>query len=183
MQSLDNKQVIEKLKVQFETFYFFLEFVEIINSISVFIIKVNTSETEFENKWKSITKEIAFGYQTKIETEFLKWNMYIIFVCEENISKDLKYKIENNKFSCRKILEDNFSGNLNSEDVRKALIEKHITNTDLILDSVREYKEAENYIPKTKIWSIVDAAESLKGDKKKQGTLLVQVTKFIENEN
>ena len=80
-------------------------------------------------------------YQPKLESVYEKWNLYIIYVTNDKTSKELKNKIENDKFSSRKIVEDNFSQKFNEQEANKLII-IHITNSDLkeIVDKMVEEK-------------------------------------------
>lgn len=72
--------------------------------------------------WKAITNSIALNYQKHLETSFEKWNIYLFFLTSQAIVDiDLKYTIENNTFSSRKIIED---ASLSKE----TLIKKHVNN-------------------------------------------------------
>lgn len=78
--------------------------------------------------WKSITNSIAMNYQNHLETSFEKWNVYLFFLMSRNLDElNLKYTIENNTFSSRKIIED---ASLSTG----VLINKHVVN-ELSLDS------------------------------------------------
>lgn len=78
--------------------------------------------------WKGITNSIALNYQNHLETNFEKWNIYLFFLMSRAIEDlNLKYTIENNTFSSRKIVE-------NASLSVEALIKKHVNN-ELILEA------------------------------------------------
>lgn len=65
------------------------------------------SEEYLSKSWLHITNSIALNYQNYLETNFEKWNIYLFFLISEPIEDlNLKYTIENNTFSSRKIVED-----------------------------------------------------------------------------
>ncbi|MFT7250495.1 MAG: hypothetical protein ACI9FW_000206 [Flavobacterium sp.] len=100
--------------------------------ISIFISSFENQET-LEKSWKDISNTLASAFQSNLsgkENEFEKWNIYILYLCKSDVEKGLKNMIENDKFSSRKIVEDNLK-DIATEDVIKKLIIKHITNTDL----------------------------------------------------
>ncbi|TYA74621.1 ABC-three component system middle component 1 [Seonamhaeicola marinus] len=80
-------------------------------------------DTKFlSDNWKLVTNSIALNYQNYLETSFEKWNIYLFFLMTEPIEDmNLKYAIENNTFSSRKIVE-------NDSLSLEALIKKHINN-------------------------------------------------------
>jgi hypothetical protein len=92
--------------------------------IPVFIAKVKCDETGLGKNWQRLVNYIAFNFQSRITDEFSVWNLYIFFVTNQNIDSALKYKIENDTFSSRKIVvEENAS--------QEEIIEQHITNRDI----------------------------------------------------
>ncbi|MFV8339618.1 ABC-three component system middle component 1 [Flavobacterium sp. LB3P21] len=100
--------------------------------ISVFLSVFEDQQT-LNKSWVDISSTISSAFQVNLigkENEFEKWNIYILYICKNDVEKGLKNKIENDKFSSRKIVEDNLKEILTDEVVEK-LIVKHITNTDL----------------------------------------------------
>lgn len=89
----------------------------------------NLDAEELKNEWIRITNFIAMQYQSSFNSDFERWNLYLFFLLpnEISVSDDLKYTIENNTFSSRKIIED---ASLSAE----VLIKKHVAN-ELSLDS------------------------------------------------
>ena len=92
--------------------------------INIFSISID-SATELEQKWELVRNLVAVRFQSKNRNDFDKWNTYLFFVLKERISKDLKYKIENDIFSSRKIVVD--GQKLSNEKI----IEKYIKNPDI----------------------------------------------------
>lgn len=82
------------------------------------------SEEELKNIWITTSNFIAINFQAKIKDQFSKWNIYLFFQIQGNISDDLKYKIENSTFSSRKIV-------IEGEKPLSSLINLHILNNDL----------------------------------------------------
>lgn len=82
------------------------------------------NEGEIKNLWTSIRNFIAFEIQSTITDDFSKWNFYLFFRIKETLEKELKYKIENDTFSSRKIVVD-FKSDMNQ------VIKDHIINSDL----------------------------------------------------
>lgn len=83
----------------------------------------NLDAEELKNEWIRITNFIAIQYQSNLNSDFERWNLYLFFLVtdELTVSDDLKYAVENNTFSSRKIIED---GTLSAE----VLIKKHVNN-------------------------------------------------------
>lgn len=70
--------------------------------VHVFFFKVE-EEADLKKYWERLTSYIAVNYQPQLPEEYDIWNIYLIFITPTKISKSLKYKIENDTFSCRKI--------------------------------------------------------------------------------
>lgn len=134
------------------------------------------------DKWKGFSDTIASIYQNSEymteNREFEKWNFYVIYISKEKLSKELKNKIENDRFSSRKIVEDNFSQKF-SEDEANKLIIKHITNFDLkeIVDKTVEINISK-YIPlNSDLWKLLDTEDRIIGDKEAQEFIVKELNK------
>ncbi len=151
-------------------------------------INVLVFQTNYENlklKWNNVSSAVSMCYQADVndENEFEKWNLYIIYACSDKVDKELKAKIENDKFSSRKIVEDNQTEKLSDEIVNKLII-KNITNTDLI-DIVNNTEEniEKSYQPKnTVIWDLIPQKESVLRNKTLQKSIIEQLKK-VNHEN
>jgi hypothetical protein len=84
--------------------------------------------------WEDISNAIALYYQTKIETDFERWNLYLFYLNEQKVEKSLKYRIENDPISSRKIVVDGFDGRLNLAKMEE-IISTHITNYGLAINT------------------------------------------------
>ncbi|HEX8377673.1 MAG TPA: ABC-three component system middle component 1 [Pedobacter sp.] len=169
--------VINQLKEKYKTcdFQFCLTYTNV--NISVFFVLADSSTLSEENLWGNISKEIALKYQSKLESVYEKWNLYIIYITTDIASKELKNRIENDKFSSRKIVEDSYSGEFNDNEANRLTI-KHITNSDLkeIVDTTQEVTISA-YPPKNeKFWELLLAEEKLIGDRKAQEEFVKKIS-------
>jgi len=106
--------------------------IDYVGTVSVFSFLFD-SETLLNEKWRTMTKSIAAYYQAEFEGEekaFERWNIYILFLVKESVSAQLMHKIENDKFSSRKIVRDNI-GDTDTMDVIRRMIDENIINSDL----------------------------------------------------
>ncbi|MGG0033333.1 ABC-three component system middle component 1 [Priestia megaterium] len=76
--------------------------------INIFTITLNNSD-ELKKIWEIITNDIAIHFQSELEKNIERWNIYVVFLINEPIEKELKYQIEQDKYSSRKIICDNFN--------------------------------------------------------------------------
>ena len=147
-----------------------LELYKVFNDYELLIYFVKTNN--LENYWEEINSSLTQGLDEYLDS-FNKWNMYLLFVTEENVSKKLQYKIENDTLAFRKIIESNYYDEINEENI-KSLISKHILFTDLYID--RTSVELENYSSESNTWenivslgeindeNIVSILETLEGE-------------------
>jgi len=89
-------------------------------TIPVFFIYPK-NEKILKEKWEEIANLIAVDFQARQTDEYQVWNIYLFYVMNNQVNKDLKYKIENDIFSSRKIIVD-YTANEDS------MIEEHIIN-------------------------------------------------------
>ena len=112
--------------------------------------------------WKDMRNFIAIKFQNNLSVEFDRWNVYIFYIASTFIDNDLKYQIENDTFSSRKIVIEGVF------DLQK-IIEEHILNSDITIDStpISEsnftpnpiiYNQLENLEVKSKVTDALKAA-------------------------
>jgi len=151
--------------------------------INVFFLLADSNY--IQDTWQKFSSSISAVYQSSLTSrkdEFERWNFYIIYLSANKVPKDLKNKIENDKFSSRKIIEDNFTAEVNN-DIANNLIIKHITNSDLV-EIVEKTKENyfKEYVPLDQNLWVELPQESILGDKKQQQSI-VDKLKSLLNEN
>lgn len=171
-----SKEVVNRLKEKYKTCDFQFRLAQSNVNISVFFILANSSILSKESLWENVSKEIALKYQSKLETVYEKWNLYIIYITNDVTSKELKNRIENDKFSSRKIVEDSFGKEFNDDEANR-LIVKHITNADLkeVVEATQEVSISA-YTPKNrKLWELLIKEEKVSGDRKAQEEFIKQI--------
>jgi hypothetical protein len=161
--------------------------IEFVGTISMFSFFFET-ENLLNDNWESITSSIGSYYQSKLddeESEFERWNIYILFIVKEQVNIQLKYKIENDKFSSRKIVQENFTRALNTDSVSE-LIAKHILNSDLSISELNDPQTSERiltYSSDSKIYGLIEAKIPDKSTGKEWiETLYQQIKNEIQNE-
>ena len=63
---------------------------------------------EIADSWETITNNIASDFQASLDKKVEIWNIYVVFISKTRIKKELKYQIEQNKYSSRKLVFDGF---------------------------------------------------------------------------
>jgi hypothetical protein len=110
------QQFLEVLKKDYTTTFKELSFGGL---VPIFFVDCENTSW-LEGAWDRITALIATNFQTNLEAEFSTWNIYIFFIVNTEIPNALKYKIENDTFSSRKII------------VRKGLSEDEIISSHIV---------------------------------------------------
>lgn len=120
---LENNSFNEIFKREFKGVELLTEVVPLGNGNAHALFVYIKDENELSEKWIQITNTVALHYQKNLTNDFDKWNLYLFFLVTnpQELSNEIKYTIENNTFSTRKIIESN-STHLNE------LINDHIHN-------------------------------------------------------
>ena len=92
-------------------------------SLHIFTVVLENG-SELERIWKRLTGDIALYFQSELEKDIEIWNIYIVFICKESITKELKYKIEQNKYSTRKLVLENVNFPLSTNEIHNLLTDK-----------------------------------------------------------
>lgn len=124
----------ERYTNEFVTFKLF----EYKGNVSVFVFYFE-EENELKKAWNNVSGNIAGLYQAELTEDFDMWNIYTFYLCKSKISLALKYKIENDRFSSRKIVLDNYDKEISDMGI-KDIINEHITNIDIIYDPEKAKK-------------------------------------------
>ena len=128
--------------------------------------------------WKEFSSFLAAEFMTSIKDEYAKWNFYIFYLSKENIEKQLKYEIENNKFSSRKILIENV--NSITEKEINLLISEHITNDNIQVGV--ENKQSLKFKKNTSLSKILDKLSLNKKSDEGLQDALDSIEKIYKNE-
>lgn len=128
--------------------------------------------------WKDFNSYVAAEYMALIKDEFSKWNFYIFYLSNKPVEKQLKYEIENNKFSSRKIVIEN--ANSITEKEINLLISKHITNDNMQIGV--ENKQSSVFKKKTSLSKILDKLNLNKKNDDDLEEALDSIEKIYKNE-
>lgn len=82
--------------------------------INLFTILLDDNN-QLSECWEILTNNIAVHFQSLLEKDIEIWNIYVLFVVKGIVDKGLKYKIEQDKYSTRKIVYDNFEVTKNGD--------------------------------------------------------------------
>ncbi|SFN16380.1 hypothetical protein SAMN05421738_107149 [Algoriella xinjiangensis] len=144
--------------------------------IPTFFINIK-DEKNLTNKWKAITEFIAVHFQSLLRNEFSIWNIYLFFILEQEIKDDLKYIIENDTFSSRKII-------IYPKQEVESIIQEHIKNDDTEIHSIIGFEETP-FQPNSNVWSIlneINYKKKITDDIKNGLDEIIRELKKVEND-
>jgi hypothetical protein len=172
-------KLMEMLAQKFPNCRFMMERITYAGVINVFFVKIGDQET-LEKHWESINNMIAVYYQSKLKSDFQIWNLYLFFIGTGQIGRDLKYKIEHNTVSSRKIVIDEQTEDL-ERTMTAELISKHITNTSLNTEVATATKQ--KFVKGAGLGEIIDKLSATKKKGNREGALddaLSQIEKMLK---
>lgn len=138
-----NKELAEQLNISYYTAFSLITF-------HVFIIEIDKGI--LEETWKKINNKVAFYMQDKFANTFEKWNLYLFYLIKNECSITIKYKIENNPFSSRKIVIDD---NNEKKMSHNQIISNYIFDSEIKLDSSKEKVELGELEQDSKIFNLI----------------------------
>lgn len=169
-----NDELTNKSKINYYKVFSLITF-------HIFIIETDKEET-LEKIWNKLNSKIAFYMQDKFDSNFEKWNLYLFFIIDEDCSIPIKYKIENNPFSSRKIVIENNSNKISHNEI----ISTHIFDLDIELN-IKEQIELDEFKRSSKIFNLIkepDIELSLDGRSKDESITFIyeKLLKTYNNE-
>lgn len=175
-----SKNIIEILKENFSQQEFELYQGLYGGSISAFFIK-SDSEKILDETWEKIRNMIGVYFQSKLESEFDIWNIYLFYITS-GVTKELKHRIEHDTISSRKIVV-NEQKEMSGSVFKVYLIEEHITNINLNVN--RSSKVSAKFLKNKNFSGIIDKIDLVKAKKNKEeffGEALEQIEKSLTDE-
>jgi len=115
--------------------------------IHAFFIE-SASKDYLETNWRRFSNFIALNIQNDFQNDFERWNLYIFFLTAHKTSNELKYQIENDTFSSRKIVID-YKTNQDS------IISKHILNNNLRINKESVTFTDNAFQPNELVWNLL----------------------------
>lgn len=93
---------------------------------------------DLNENWKDFNGQITTDFVIKLKEEYSRWNFYVFYFSLNCVPKSLKYEIENNKFSSRKIVIEN-SKSITKKIIEEVIVE-HITNDNIKINVEKKKK-------------------------------------------
>jgi len=138
--SISHEDFMEQFTATFPDVAVVLQHINFGGSMYVFFLRFDTRD-HLAAHWDTIAHYIAFNFQSALESEFEIWNLYVFYQVVAPVDKALKYKIENDTVSSRKIVIEDMDMS------PEAIITEHITNIDLDITVDQDSGEAFEKLP------------------------------------
>ncbi|MCU4158401.1 hypothetical protein J1N10_20685 [Carboxylicivirga sp. A043] len=152
---IDNSNLFENIEEAFPINYLSIGEICWGGNILVAIVEFKDFET-MTTQWKNFNSFISAELLTLKKDEFSKWNFYVFYLSKE-ANKELKYEIENNKFSSRKIVLEDYPSELDNDNILN-IVRNHITNEDIL--KIVESPEKSSIIRNSLIDNAINMFES-----------------------
>lgn len=173
--------IIQSLKEKDETLSFenltCWEYKEDNYSLYIFAIQLKNQD-ELLKVHEELRDYIAIYFQSQIlEKDIERWNIYQFFFIQGKVDENTKQKIEQDKFSTRKIIHDDKQKELLDEDIEKLinqeLFDFEIENRETKKDSIDSFLKKNH----SSVLSLIDEIGTSKLDES-----LEQILTSLENE-
>jgi hypothetical protein len=115
-------------------------FVKEEHSFCLYFFSFNTeTQAELLEKYIIVRDFIAIYFQSDyIDKEVERWNLYTFFFIREKVNIEIKYKIEQDKFSSRKIVIDDWANESDYEEIKKRI---ELELFSISIENPQEYNE------------------------------------------
>lgn len=118
-------EIAEEIKSSFELNHFTIGKVRFGGEVIVCVVNFK-DDMILKNQWKEFNSYLTAKFIPTVKDDYSKWNFYVFYFSSSTIEKPLKYEIENNKFSSRKIVIENCKS-ITKKEIEE-VISEHITN-------------------------------------------------------
>jgi len=144
-------EIAEEIKSSFELNHFSIGKVHFGGEVIACFVNFK-DDAVLKNQWKELNSYLTAKFIPTVKDDYSKWNFYIFYLSKATVEKQLKYEIENNKFSSRKIVIENV--NSVTEKEINLFISEHITNDNIQIGV--ENKQSLKFKKNTSLSKILD---------------------------
>lgn len=170
-------EIAEEIKSSFELNHFSIGKVHFGGEVIACFVNFK-DDTVLRNQWKELNSYLTAKFIPTVKDDYSKWNFYIFYLSMETVEKQLKYEIENNKFSSRKIVIEN-ANSITKKEIN-LLISEHITNDNMQIGV--ENKQSSTFKKKASLAKILDKLSLNKKNDDDLQDALDSIEKFYKNE-
>ncbi|MRG87912.1 ABC-three component system middle component 1 [Salinibacillus xinjiangensis] len=147
-------------------------------NVYIFTMIINDQDELMEH-WKEISGDIAVHFQGELVSDIEIWNIYILFLVQGSVDNDIRYLIEQNKYSSRKLVIENVERPIGTEDIENIINEK-LFNVNV--ESVGNANPPESIFStlESKYGNLIKVIKD--GDHEKPSVLFTKYLELLKNE-
>jgi hypothetical protein len=91
--------------------------------VHIFTMVIKDQE-ELLEVWEDICSDIALNFQAELKDDIEIWNIYILFLVKESVNSQVRYLIEQDKYSSRKLVIEGVKNSIDEEYINEVIKEK-----------------------------------------------------------
>lgn len=135
-------------------------------------------ENDLKETYQLLNNNLALEFQSKLEKDIEKWNLYLFLFSKKNVSKHIKFEIENNKYATRKYV----YGNLKDSELsgQREIIESKLFNISEI-PAYEDNSFDEKYISSNNDINLILSQLEDKSDSEKRILIEEWVNLYVED--
>lgn len=147
-------------------------------NIYIFTMVLKDQE-DLIRSWQDISSDIAIYFQGELETEIEIWNIYILFFVQGSVDNEVRYLVEQNKYSSRKLV---------IEDIESPITEKYINDIineklfNVKIDSVSNMSNPTETVSSTLETKYKNLFNVIKNSQEKPPVLFTKYLELLKNE-
>jgi hypothetical protein len=91
--------------------------------IHIFTMVIKDQQ-ELLEVWEDICSDIALNFQAELKEDIEIWNIYILFLVQERVTSQIRYLIEQDKYSSRKLVVEDVKDSIDEDCINKVIKER-----------------------------------------------------------
>lgn len=95
------------------------------------------NSAELAEFWGAVQNILSLS--SKSESRASRWNLYLVFICEEKIESDLKQQVQNDKYCARKVILDSCGATTDEHALR--VLNDELFGIDLVVNKSKHPPE------------------------------------------
>lgn len=141
-EEIKNKIIEENELSLHENDFYCFKFIPDNNKYNFYIFSYYCKgELELLANYEELNDILGYSFQSNLEIDIERWNMYLFCFIEDKISDDIKQLVEQNKYATRKIVFDNQIKKLDSSEIQR-IIKKKLFELDIEFETQSSEKNS-----------------------------------------
>jgi hypothetical protein len=115
-------------------------------------------QKELLEVWEDICSDIALNFQAELKEDIEIWNIYILFLVQGSVNSQIRYLIEQDKYSSRKIVVEGVRDFIDEDLINEVIKEKlfHVRIAEELNSNTNEEKISQKLqVEYNKLYSVI----------------------------